>query len=367
MDLINQTAAPAQLMVSSLDGGPDRFGILVAKATFSLLPGSQPELVTQDPFPIFAQDEKTDAGILPGDAMPRRDRVFEVILLGAAYPETGKEAASRMVELSVGTVTRRLAVFGDRRWVPSPEEPGISAPLPFQRMPLTYARAFGGSCPVRFDADTVLDMEDRMNKHGLGFDAAKLARDTAAGLKSPPGFPTLEYQRPLPNLEDPAHPIRAWSDAPDPCCWATMPDDIGFRMARLIRKFGETRQPPTREEAVDQAYHRAHPDWIIALPPPGARVALTGLAPGPPVSFPLPDLGIAADYVLGDRTGTRELAPHMLVLLPDARRFYIVYRSAFTMSVQPDTERSFRLRLTSGWFRHPEGEARPIPAAGGGA
>src|SRR5512140_990695 len=87
MDLINQTAVPAKLMVSSLDGGPDRFGILVAKATFALAPGDRAELVTQDPFPIYEQDEKTESGLLPSDAVPRRDRVFEVIVLGAAYAE----------------------------------------------------------------------------------------------------------------------------------------------------------------------------------------------------------------------------------------------------------------------------------------
>jgi hypothetical protein len=339
----------------------------VAKATFAMAPGGPPELVTQDPFPVFEKDETTESGVFPSDAVPRRDKVFEVILLGTAYAENGKAAPSRLVELSVGSVTRRLAVFGDRHWELSSRTPRISDPLPFLRMPLTYERAFGGSCVGQFDPDTLVDVEDRMNKYGRGFDAWKLAKDMAAGFMSPAGFPKLHYQRPLPNLEDPARLVRAWNDAPDPCCWATMPDDIGFRMARLIRKFQDTRQPPTREEAVDQAYHRAHPDWIIPLPPPGARVTLTGLAPGNPVTFPLPALSIAADYVLGDRTGTRELEPHMLVLAPDTQRFYLVYRTAFTMNVQPDTERSFRLRLTQGWFQHSNSNSEPRPTQGKGS
>jgi hypothetical protein len=56
-----------------------------------------------------------------------------------------------------------------------------------------------------------------------------------------------------------------------------------------------------------------------------------------------------ADYVLGGRSGTRELVPQLLMLLPEARRFYLVYRASFTMEVQPEIERAFRLRLAEGW------------------
>jgi hypothetical protein len=63
MELINQTTVTAKLLVSSLDGGPDRFGILVAKATFSMVGSGQPGLVTQDPFPIFEKDEPMETGL----------------------------------------------------------------------------------------------------------------------------------------------------------------------------------------------------------------------------------------------------------------------------------------------------------------
>jgi hypothetical protein len=353
MNLVNQTPVPAKLVVSSMDDGPQRFGILSAKATFALVPGNRAELVSQDPYPLFDKDQKTEFGLLPADMIPRRDRVFEVIVLGAAYGWNNKDLPSRVVELAVGDVTRRLAVFGDRTWESTLMGKRIPAPKPFQKMPLTYDRAFGGFRPAKFDEHTIFDVEDRINKHGKGFDAEKMAQDLAAGFKAPGGFPVLDVTRPMPNLEHPDHLIAKWEDAPEPYCWATVPDDIGFRSIRLIRKFRDTRQPPTRDEAVDQAYHRAHPDWIIPLPPPGARVTLMGMTADHPLTFTLPPLRLQADYVLGSRTGTRDLAPHLLMLLPEARRFYIVYRTAFTMEVRPDMERSFRLRLGQGWFQYP--------------
>jgi hypothetical protein len=57
-----------------------------------------------------------------------------------------------------------------------------------------------------------------------------------------------------------------------------------------------------------------------------------------------------ADSELGSRQGARELEPHLLVLLPDERRFYLVYRHFFTFQAAPDERRSFRLRLAEGWF-----------------
>jgi hypothetical protein len=360
MDLINQTPVPAKLMLGAVAGGSSRFGVLVAKATFAFGTGERVTFVTQDPHPLYEEDKKTELGFLPSDLVPRRDSVFEVILLGHAYAGTGPDAFARPIELAVGTVRRQMMVFGDRQWEPGGmlRGPKISEPLAFQKMPLTYERAFGGTCPVAFDEHTVMDVEDRINKYGRGFDAEKIAKDTAAGFKSPSGFPKLEYQRKLPNLENPATLIRAWKDAPEPYCWATVPEDIAFRSIRTIRKFQATKQPPTRDEAVDQAFHRAHPDWIISLPAAGARVTMTGLAPEGAISFPLPPLRVLSDYVLGGRTGTRELVPHLLMLLPEARRFYIVYRASFTMDVQPEIERAFRLRLAEGWCPPPAAVAK---------
>jgi len=81
---------------------------------------------------------------------------------------------------------------------------------------------------------------------------------------------------------------------------------------------------------------------------------MSGMSPRGKLSFTIPPLRVIADYVLGDRTGTRELAPQLMVLLPEQMRFYIVYRASFTLETTPSMERSFRLRTTQGWFQYTE-------------
>ncbi|MBL4682989.1 MAG: DUF2169 domain-containing protein [Nannocystaceae bacterium] len=354
MKLVNQTPVVADVQLSQEPGCDYKSGMLLAKATFGYDPTGRVWMIDQDPIPLYKEDEQTELGLLPGDYVPRDDPAFEVIVLGAAYSGRGP-APRRPVTLTVGEVTRQIMVFGDRTW--NERRVGsatIGAPVPFTRIPLTYEFAFGGSVPANLDMDTVMDIEDRMNKYGRGFDATKLANDLAAAFKAPAGFPFLKYERPLPNLENPAALIQDWNDAPDPHCWATIPTDIGFMMSELIHHFEQHKWPLGRDRTTPMMYQRAHPDWIIDVPPAGAPIIMKGLHPEvDAVTFGLPQVRVLADFELGERTGTRELVPHMLMLLPDEQRFYIVYRHHFKMKTDPEMERSFRLRIEGGWYAPP--------------
>lgn len=364
MDLVNQTAVPARVDVTTdtiTDEAP-RIGMLVAKATFRFDGRTgRTELDTQDPYPLFDVEEETDLGHLPSDAVQRRDPVFEVIVLGAAHAPGGRPVPSMNVALSVGDVTRSMRVTGDRGWTGG-SRPMITRPVPFYRMPLTFDRAYGGMCPAHMDLDTIVDLRDPINHHGRGFDAALLAKHMAESLQAPEGFPRLDYLRQLPNLEHPDHLIQRWDDEPEPYCWATVPQDIGFTQIRFIRrarlKVAAGQNPAVPDELSEvmltHAFHRAHPDWIIDLPKPRTRVTMTGLSPTGALSFEIPALRVIGDYVVGERRGSRELVPQLMTILPEESRLCIVYRAAFTVETTPEMERSFRLRLDDGWFQHPE-------------
>ncbi len=350
VELVNQTPVVAEAKLTVDEETGQKYGMLVAKATFEIHEDGTTELDGQAPHPIYLADEETERGLLPSDVYPRRDPVLEVILLGAAYAESQHGAFSRVVELSVGSVTRQMLVYGDRFW---DDDRRITSPRAFDRIPLSYDNAFGGSCEAYFDEHTVLDVEDPMNKYGKGFDAVKKAVDLAAGLQAPSGYPKLTYQRSLPNLENPEALVRGWKDTPDPYCWATVPADVGYRLAEQMRYYHRHGEPADLAKTTTMVYHRAHPDWIIDLPPAGSNVVMIGMtAERGALAFALPPLRVVADYVIGERTGSRELAPQLLMLLPDERRFYLVYRSAFTVDLEPEIERSFRLRLAEGWFRY---------------
>ncbi|HEY0138620.1 MAG TPA: DUF2169 domain-containing protein [Nannocystis sp.] len=348
MELVNYTPVPAQLRVSTIEGRDDaRHGIIAAKATYTVASDGTATLETQTPYPLFEVDQPTPFGLLPADSVPRRDRALEVIVLGAAH---GQGRARMTVELEVGRHRQSLLVTGDRYWTGQRRGAEISEPLPIDRMPLNWDRAHGGSAECWIDEHSILDLEHPMNRYGRGFDAGKLAQDLGKAFRPPAGYPRLapDYRRWLPNIEDPRHPIDGWNDDPRPYCWATLPTDIGAHVQQAHDRVRDG-EPMTPDEMLQVVYHRAHPDWVLPVPPSEASVTLRGMTTRGTWSFRLPRLQVFADYELGERTGTRELEPHLLMLLPEESRFYLVYRHFFTMEVRRGMRRSFRLRLAEGW------------------
>jgi hypothetical protein len=355
MRLVNQTAIPATVTTSDFEGSSERIGLLTAKATFRFDNQGRVELETQQPFALLARDEQTPLGDLPSDLQPRADASLEVILLGHAHAPRGRLVSALTVALTVGKVRREILVFGDRSWAPNRK--AVSPPTPFTSMPLTYARAFGGTVPINLDRESVFDLSDTCNKHGLGFDAERMARDLGAVLKAPRGYPTLPagYVRRLPNLEDPCARIARWEDEPMPCCWATVPIDVPLWAARQARQKPAPPPPPSlaqlQRELPLVASYRAHPGWVIPVPPAAPTIRLENLVAGTPVlEIPMPYFGVVVDYTVNGRVGRRSLMPHTLVLLPDQGRFYVVYRLPFNFQFQPGDEREFRLRTEPKWF-----------------
>jgi hypothetical protein len=120
----------------------------------------------------------------------------DVVLLGHAHT-LGARANELSVGLQVGPVQKVVVVIGDRVW-----ERGLAggarmtAAQPFERMPLTYERAFGGW--DRHDPNQAAC--DLRNPVGTGY----LVR-----WNDRPGVA-------LPNLEDPRNRIRSVSDRPAP-------------------------------------------------------------------------------------------------------------------------------------------------------
>jgi hypothetical protein len=170
-------------------------------------------------------------------------------------------------------------------------------------------------------------------------------------LNPPKGYPQYEGIRLLPNIENPRSLITKWDDAPQPASFATVPLSTALHMNRAIDlEEGET---PTLDDPPFTAatFHRAHPECVMSLPAPDATVRLEGVTPGGKLEFKLPQIQVFADYQLGMETGTMPLAPHMLVLLPEEMRFYIVYRNRMYMDLADEDERGVRIRIEKGWFQ----------------
>jgi hypothetical protein len=369
MEFTNTTPVPAKLEVAAPPGTTSRIGMLVAKVTFKFDLLGRAEMDTQAPLPLLDKDQETPLGILPSDSAARRGPRFEVILLGNAYP-TRRPGPVVKVSLVVGKERRELMVFGDRVWMGiPPNRCAITQPAPFDKMPLVYERAFGGTVPVHVDRDTVVDIREPINPRGKGFDAEPQANGLCHTLRAPQGFPVLpKTPRALPNLEDPRALIARFADKPDPVGWGATPMDTAISHFKFVRaesakvmeaqnKGGFDAEKYMADAAArgkddpDRWLYRAHPDWIIDRPGAGAAVVMENLLPDVrQLQFALPQLRVVADYTLSGREGKRDLLPQVLVLLPEEKRFYMIYRMPFTFDPAQAEQRAFRLRIEPGWL-----------------
>jgi uncharacterized protein YjbI with pentapeptide repeats len=158
-----------------------QYRLLVTTLSFFSL-GGRAETLLRDNL----QWRKVTAALPPGrpldELMPKARG--EVLLAGSAYAAQGLATTGQTVRLKLGTIDKSIRVIGDRQWMygllPLFQ---ITPPTPFTRMPLEWSRAFGGS-------------RHPGNPDGCGYVPNPLAALFGRN------------QGPMPNLEDPQHPVR---------------------------------------------------------------------------------------------------------------------------------------------------------------
>ncbi len=201
MDFINSTpfnAAP----FSHMDATGAESLVVVVKGTWTIREGK--ELVVaaeQTPIrhaPEYHGDPGSSSLRYDTDMVPEKPGT-DCVLLGHAWaPEAG--ATQVHVTLAAGPVQKTIRVFGERIWIKCLGIVSMSRPAPFEKIPLVYERAFGGSdtsWPDPKHYEFCLE-----NPVGKGF----MGRRTKI---EPDGMR-------LPNLESPTHPIRKPKDRPVP-------------------------------------------------------------------------------------------------------------------------------------------------------
>lgn len=65
----------------------------------------------------------------------------EFLVYGSFYSPTGQSVQESYVQAKIGSLSKTLAVVGDRYW----DSSSITAPMPFKKMPINFEHAFGGS------------------------------------------------------------------------------------------------------------------------------------------------------------------------------------------------------------------------------
>ena len=194
------------------DKDANKIWLVVVKATFDIAPDGTTQLAEQQELPLIMGQPRKEFGtsslIYDADLLSLKPGT-DVIVNGSAWAPSGKSASSLDAQITVGPIAKRVRVFGDRYWRRGLAGPSISAPQPFESVPIVFERAFGGwDRSSRDPADHRLESR---NPVGTGFSVRS----------------ENCIDKPLPNVESPEKLIRSWGDHPPPagvgvvdCAWS---------------------------------------------------------------------------------------------------------------------------------------------------
>lgn len=320
MEFVNNTPLLAAMIPNGEDD--DRITTLFLCAITYRIAGTRLEIVPEQRL-LFLEP----ATHVPNDAVFSKE-VVGVCATGFVYPAKGEEAREGFAGLRIGSVETHIVAYGTRVWrrgafgglVPS-------APLPFDRVAMTWENAYGGMTnePAR-----IIDIDGEeafVPEHEAGF---PLNFDGK-------GFYTDESRavdQPLPQLEDSKNLLCKWDDRPDPLCFAPYPlwgglraeymvKDKGFEMSGMA-KLGSRAAPRTTFDEIES----------------GTEIILGGMRPrGEVLAFAVPRSPVRVVLRVG--ASSEILVPRLdsIEIDAEAREVRFVYRAKVTYGLVQFEER----------------------------
>lgn len=314
MQLHNETPFPAKLFRMTIDD--DRLAASVAlRVTYEWANGKFVPAEAQD-WVVSAAPWETPYGVMPGDELFYRDGV-DVFILAAARPPQGHTAHVLDVQARLGDWSYTVRVFGDRVWQRAMGGPVPGPPAPISKIPLGLENAFGGG--MTWDGLTI---PYGQNPRGKGFYADA---EGAIG-------------RPLPNIEDPAAPIKNWDDRPEPVGIGICPPDFAGRMLAMM-------DPETKGLNFSaRFYNAAFPAMIAPRAAPGDTFSVRGISAAPEFRVTLPMAQFQVTLRFDDEVIERVLPIDQVGLEYERGRLFISYRYPFRYVMYKRQQRSCILR-----------------------
>lgn len=258
----------------------------------------------------YHDPEKGGSTRFEADLAPFKPRA-DVVLVGQAHAPLGRPVQRLEATLRIATLQRSIALFGDRYWRTDGSVPTLSSPQPFTVMPIVYERAFGG-------IDTAAGGVSAANPVGRGF------------LLKPPG---PGRQTALPNIEHPDQLIQWWQDQPQPAGFGFYSKSWQPRVGLLgtyDERWREQRAPGPPADFRSGFFNGAHPSLQLDGYLRGDEtIELINLSSEGRQRWQLPGLQVGARIQYRDAaTAGDPLALRLdtLCLLPEQRRFYLVWR-----------------------------------------
>ncbi len=323
MEFVNAAAAGAGFLNTTF-GRDHMLAAVIARPAFRI-EGEQLVPTPDLEWPVGREPVVTPFGTFPAD-LPFLTGGIDLFVLGTVWQPDAAPRGELTVEIRLGPrLLRRIAVYGDRRWVRKNGSlvPGPAAP--FVSMPLSWDRAFGGSAesePGRCPWPA--------NPGGVGF---YLSEREAEG-------------RPLANLEDPEHPIFSIEDRPDPMATGPYPADGSLRVQNAVDLDLDPENPGIRR-IKPLVFNHAHPRLILEpadTPPPGTVFEVTNASSRGSLRFLMPELAFHAHVHLEHRNYFFPLHLDQILVLLDEARVVLGYRVVFQYRLAKGERRRAMLR-----------------------
>jgi hypothetical protein len=295
--------------------------VVVAKATYRLPANGEPAELAPEQLPlvqedVFTGDPAMSAPLYETDYAHRKPRC-DVVLLGSAHARPGQRATRLPVGLRLGPLVKQFVVVGHRHWTRGVLGPTPGKAEPFERMPIGYDSAFGGTDRTR---------EARQEVHTF------LANPVGRGFGK---HPEHYMAQPLPNSEDPGQPIDSPTGNYRPLAFGP----IGRNWTPRLRYAGtydqswlEQRLPLWPDDFDDRYFQCAPPDQQMDYPQGGEDIVLLNLTPDGRRSFKLPARPMPVHVTMHrgrDTTAAAKL--DTIVIEPDAGRFSLAWRAVIDM------------------------------------
>lgn len=318
LDINNRTSFKTSV-VPGIDKEGHDYATVIIKGTFDIQSNNSTLEMSDEQIPINHEDiffgEPGQSSIKYGFDAPLVKKGCDVVLIGHAYTNGGNRKAVD-VSLIAGHLNKTVRVYCDRRWYRSLGSWRISQPIPFDKMPLMYEKAFGGKDISH--ADPARHGLDKRNPVGTGF-------CVSGNKKHLEGLP-------LPNLEDPKAPIKSWKDKPDPACFGFIGHDWLPRTnyAGTYDERWQTERCPLLPNDFDEFFfNSAHPDLTTkSYFKGGEPVKVVNASRNGNISFHLPR--ISFDISIWIKGEKKEHAPNLdtVIIEPDEQRVMLVWRVA---------------------------------------
>lgn len=305
-----------------LDGRGNHVWVVIVKATYRVNGDGVAEVDPEQEPVALAPAWAGEAG----KSSLRRESEVSIahpgtdVTFNATAHAPGDKAKQVDVGVMVGSLKRLLRVFGERIWHTSLIGLTASSPQPFDRLPIVWERAYGGTEVL--NASTGAFASEPRNPIGRGF--ATCAKSLAG--------------RPLPNVEDLLHPIRSWRSRPQPAGLGAVDSSWSPRRERagtFDKTWQRTRMPLLPEDHDPSFYVSAPPGLHSATPLQGGEaVSTVGLTPEGKWAFRLPRERLVVEMQLGRQWLRNPVQLERVIVEPDRRRVVMVWGSRFQCGVR---------------------------------